>query len=153
MGPWRERAQRVAMGRALALATAVFACSSSDYVPPCHKRTVQVGVGATFNVCPEITSFQALPTEVAVGTDVQLAARASDPDSNNLAFSWEASVGSVDDVGAPETTYRCSAPGPVTLTLTVTDGICEDRASISVFCDGCASAGGAAGPCDAGRDR
>ncbi len=101
----------------------------------CVTHPSQVGIGATFHLCPEIASVQADPVEVRVGGDARLEAMVNAPDGGmDLTDSWTSSLGTVAAPSALTTTYRCTEPGFVELTLTVSDGQCGDSSSVVVRC-------------------
>jgi len=76
-----------------------------------------------------------------VGFPVALAIAAHDSDSGPapLVYSWTAASGSFSDATSATPSFVCNAPGPVTLTATVSDGDttpgCADTLSVVVSCD------------------
>jgi len=92
----------------------------------CHQapHTGSVAVNGTLNLCPQIDSFDASPAEVLVGGSVGLSATAHDGDNgpSPLGTRWTATSGVFTDPSALVTRFTCTAAGPVTLTLTVSDG-------------------------------
>ena len=98
-------------------------------------------MSGTINVCPVADGMSANPADVAVGFPVALAIAAHDPDSgpSPLAYSWTAASGSFSDPTSATPTFVCNAPGPVTLTATVSDGDatpgCADTLSLVVTCE------------------
>jgi phospholipase C len=113
-------------------------CSS----PASDAGSVQVTAN-TFN-CGTVTSIAASPSEVIVGNSVALTASATGPNPGALTYAWSAPTGSFDHPTASSPNFTCSAPGPVTLTVSVGDGAvpeggaCGPTASstIQVTCDG-----------------
>jgi hypothetical protein len=109
----------------------------------CHQapRTGSVSVNGTVNVCPQIDSLDASPTEVFVGGAVGLAANAHDADNgpSPLTATWTATSGVFTEASSLDTRFTCTAPGPVTITLTVSDGDssagCAATSSVTVTCD------------------
>jgi hypothetical protein len=109
----------------------------------CHQpaKTGSVAVTGTINVCPTADGISANPADVAVGFPVALAITAHDPDSGPapLAYSWTAASGSFSNPTSGTPTFVCNAPGPVTLTATVSDGDstpgCADTLSLVVTCE------------------
>lgn len=109
----------------------------------CHRpaKTGSVAVTGTINVCPTADGISANPADVAVGFPVALAITAHDPDSGPapLAYSWTAASGSFSNPTSGTPTFVCNAPGPVTLTATVSDGDstpgCADTLSLVVTCE------------------
>jgi acid phosphatase len=99
--------------------------------------------GSTYN-CGTVTSVNATPAEVTVGSSVALSASATGPNPGMLTYSWSATGGSFDNPNSQTPTFTCGAPGSVTVTLTVGDGtvpaggMCDttlNTASIQVQCD------------------
>jgi hypothetical protein len=107
-------------------------------------RSGSATVTGTFNICPAIDSLSATPAEVAVGSSLALSAAAHDTDSapGAIAYQWSATSGNVTSAGA-NVSFTCAAPGPVTVTLTVTDTDCTDTAMTAVLCSGSAPDAGA----------
>jgi len=109
-----------------------------------------VSVKGGFDNCPT-ASVQAAPTSVRVGQSLMVIGHASDidPDDMILTYLWTTTSGYFGENGEPEATFTCTEPGPVTLTLTVSDGSCSTMAVIAVFCvaihDGGVGGGGAGG--------
>jgi hypothetical protein len=108
----------------------------------CHEaaRTGSVLVNGTLNICPTIDGINASPAEVQVGGTIALGALAHDSDAgpSALSFGWVASSGTLSSATAQNPTFTCSAPGTVTLDLTVGDGdpasSCPDHLSAQVNC-------------------
>ncbi|HEY7372627.1 MAG TPA: histidine-type phosphatase [Polyangia bacterium] len=96
----------------------------------CHEapRTGSVLVSGVLNLCPTIDALSASPAEVTVGSALALTAAAHDADAAPaaLAYSWTASAGggagTIASPAAPSTSFTCTAAGPVTITLAVSDG-------------------------------
>jgi len=108
----------------------------------CHQEstTGSVKVGGTFNVCPVIDGISASPAEVLVGGTLSLAASAHDSDAapSALGYTWSADSGSFADATSATPIFTCTAPGPVTIRLAVSDGdpaaACAAEATTSVIC-------------------
>jgi hypothetical protein len=108
----------------------------------CHQaaKTGSVQVGGTFNICPVVDGLTASPAEVLVGGTVALNAAAHDADSAPaaLSYAWTASGGSFDDATLAAPIFTCTAPGTVTVTVTVSDGdpapSCTDQGSTTITC-------------------
>ncbi|HEX3849484.1 MAG TPA: hypothetical protein VGF76_01735 [Polyangiaceae bacterium] len=116
----------------------------------------------TFNTCPDISQLVIAPLALDVGGQINVSADATDVDMNTLTFAWTATGGSFVDATAKTTKYNCSAGGPQTLTVSVSDGQgCVTTQTAQVSCttaaicgDGVVGAGEAcdppaAGTCDA----
>jgi hypothetical protein len=109
----------------------------------CHQptKTGSVSVNGTINVCPVADGITALPAETTVGTPIALTVAAHDPDSgpSPLSYLWSAPSGAFTGGITATPTFVCGAPGPVTLTATVSDGdplsSCAAAASVVVTCD------------------
>jgi hypothetical protein len=69
-----------------------------------------------------------------VGESMLLDVSATDADTSNLEFSWYASSGNVGSPNAPSTTYQCTVAGTALLTLTVSDGRCQDTEQFTMNC-------------------
>lgn len=92
--------------------------------------------------CP-VVELPALPTSVLVGETVQLTATAS---GGSPSYAWASSGGTLESSLSASARFTCSEPGPVTLTLTATDGACSETESTVVECtaaalDACAGLG------------
>ena len=109
----------------------------------CHQapHTGSISVNGTVNVCPQIDSLDASPTEVFVGGAIGLAAKAHDADNgpSPLTATWTATSGVFTEASSLDTRFTCTAPGPATITLTVSDGDssagCAATSSVTVTCD------------------
>jgi phospholipase C len=100
--------------------------------------------GTTFN-CATWNAVTASPSEITVGNPVTVVATASGPNTAGLTYAWTAPTGTFDNAAASTTHFTCSAPGAVTLTLSVGDGAVPAGAScnpalstttVQVQCDG-----------------
>ena len=109
----------------------------------------QVVVSGGFNNCPHLTSYTGSPIAVSVGGDITVSAAASDVDGDSLSYAW-ASVpgGTFTNPASPSTTFTCSAEGVMTLTVTVSDGMCPDSATIPITCVPFCAARPDGTPCD-----
>lgn len=110
------------------------ACSTSYESPPCPSHRGSAGVTADPTICPKIGTYSVTPTETQVGQPITLTATATSKTSDPLTLTWKASSGAVTDGSAANTTYRCTSPGAVTLTLTVSNGRCGESIDVSVEC-------------------
>jgi len=92
----------------------------------CHQggKTGSVSVNGTLNICPVADGLTASPADIAVGFPVALAVTAHDPDGgpSPLSYAWTASSGTFSAPTSATPSFTCSAPGPVTVTATVSDG-------------------------------
>ena len=107
--------------------------------------TGSVLVNGSLNVCPIIDSLTITPAEVTLSHAVGLIAAASDKDSgpSPLTYTWTAiAIDSSNPSMGPNfpfatganTTYSCIFPGPVQITLTVSDGDCTDAQTNTILC-------------------
>lgn len=109
----------------------------------CHEqpRTGSVLVNGAINICPVIDAAGASPAEAIVGGGMRLNGSAHDSDAAPAALSyvWTATSGVFDNANTPNPLFTCSVAGPVTLTLTVSDGdtspTCADNLQVKVTCD------------------
>lgn len=88
----------------------------------------------TVNVGPAIDEFTVAPLSAFVGGDITLQAVASDADNgpSALSYAWSATGGVIEHPSQASTKLTSSAAGPVTVTLTVSDGSASNTQSISV---------------------
>ncbi|HEX3851836.1 MAG TPA: hypothetical protein VHW01_12765, partial [Polyangiaceae bacterium] len=89
-------------------------------VPP---KTGSVSLNGTLNVCPVVDSLSANPSETTVGHTVTLSASGSDADHapSALTYAWSATGGVLLGTAAPNASLSCTTPGPVTVTVVVSD--------------------------------
>ncbi len=80
-----------------------------------------LAVTAVVTNCATVTGISVSPTETALRTSVDVSASATGPDPTALTYAWSASSGIFDNAAAAETKFTCTAVGPVTLTIAVTD--------------------------------
>jgi hypothetical protein len=97
-------------------------------------------VSADVNVCPTIDSLSVIPSEVYVGSSMQLTLSARDPDNgpSPLAAAWSATSGTLSNLSTMGATFTCTAAGAFKIGVSVTDGTpamkCMDSASVNVVC-------------------
>ena len=99
--------------------------------------------GTTFD-CATWSSVSAIPSETIVGNSVTVSASAIAPNASALTYAWSVPSGSFATPNAPTTLFTCTAPGPVTLTVTMGDGptdggVCNpalDTTTVQITCDG-----------------
>ncbi len=98
-----------------------------------HTVTDTVKMTVRANVPPQVT-IDTAGRRVSGGARVSLSASATDGDGDSLTYSWSGS-GSFADSGAEDTTWTApaarSADRPYTLTLTVSDGLGSDSATVT----------------------
>jgi uncharacterized protein YjiK len=82
--------------------------------------------------CATVTALSALPAETTVGHSVAVSGAATGPNPTGLTYAWSAPSGSLDTPAAAQANYTCAASGPVTLTMTVSDGAVFDGGTCSV---------------------
>jgi hypothetical protein len=89
----------------------------------CHEasKTGSIMVQGVINVCPNVDSVSSNPP---VGNTIAISSSSSDPDAGPqaLSYHWTASSGTLSDASSANPTLTCTAPGPVSLTLTASDG-------------------------------
>ncbi|MBC8134163.1 MAG: hypothetical protein H7X95_14370, partial [Deltaproteobacteria bacterium] len=94
-----------------------------------------VVVGGTINNCPRVTSLAASQVSASVGGLINVSAVATDLDpADVLTVAWTATSGSFLRPSSPETSFRCSVPGSPVLTVTASDGQCNDAVSVTLTC-------------------
>ena len=129
---------RTVFATAVACSTLLLATCSDDpaAVASCHFRSGNgsLQIKGRISDCPTITSFVVNPQRLRVGESSELRGVAKDPDSANLSFAWTASSGVVADSAAAATSFRCSEEGTAILTLTVSDGSCQDNVVVQAEC-------------------
>ena len=116
----------------------------------CHEvpRSGGVLVNGTINVCPIVDGIDTGAIGASGGSAFVVSAIAHDVDNgpSTLAYAWTASAGTFSDASVSSPTFTCAAAGPVTLTVSVSDGDptagCPDTRSTSVTCGAAACAGG-----------
>lgn len=98
----------------------------------------QASVVGTINVCPVILSVSAAPAQAAVGDTIDVAVAATDPDAQApLSVLWSVvPPGSIGDPAAVMTRYTCAAEDPQTITVSVSDGMCDDTDGVVIQCVG-----------------
>jgi len=116
------------------------------------RSTGTLNINGTFDNCPAVTAAAAMPVTATVNGVINLQATGADLDGDGLTFRWRQStdVGTLGAVAmtstrAATTTFTCGAVGMTTLTVTVSDGTCEDSASIPITCTSEASGGSGSG--------
>ncbi|MEI9953511.1 MAG: metallophosphoesterase [Pseudomonadota bacterium] len=109
----------------------------------CHEapRTGSVSLNGNINLCPVVDAAGANPAQVVVGGGIRLTGAAHDPDSSPsaLTYAWSATSGVFDNATSQNPLFTCSLSGPVSITLTVSDGdaapTCPDNLTVQVNCD------------------
>jgi hypothetical protein len=85
--------------------------------------------------CPDLTSLQVGPDRAEVGGSVAVTAVVTGGVAGETpVLSWSALSGTFADVSAPITTFTCTVPGRVTVTVTATEQGCTETMSASVDC-------------------
>jgi hypothetical protein len=103
-------------------------------------RNGSVLVSGKVNVCAVIDGINANPAEVQVGGTIALSALAHDTDAgpSALTYAWTTSAGTLSSATDQNPSFTCTAPGPATIDLTVSDGdpaaSCADTLSAQVNC-------------------
>jgi hypothetical protein len=101
---------------------------------PPSKGGVQVG--GAINICPVADGLAASVGEVFVGGTIALSGTAHDTDNgpSPLSYQWTATSGTLTGATSPNATFTCTAVGPSTVRLTVSDGNCTDSLSATLTC-------------------
>jgi hypothetical protein len=134
-------------GASATFAVVANATTSVAVAIDCHtpRTTGSVQVNGTINVCPRVDSVSANPPN---GTVISIFSSADDPDMGPqpISYSWTTSSGTLSSTTAQNPTLTCTAPGPVSLTLTVSDGdaACGSTFNLQVTCPPDAALGDAA---------
>ena len=103
-------------------------------------RNGTASVQGAFNACPVIDSIGASPAEAFVGGTIALSALAHDRDNapSALTYFWATSGGTLSNPNAQGAQVTCVAAGPLSVTLTVSDGDvsigCPDTQTLTVLC-------------------
>ncbi|HVW27414.1 MAG TPA: metallophosphoesterase [Polyangiaceae bacterium] len=103
----------------------------------CHvaPTTGSVLVNGSVNVCPSVGAVSANPPN---GLQIAISSTATDPDGgpSPITYAWTTSSGTLSSATAPNPTLTCTAPGNVSLTLTVSDGDagCASTFDLTVAC-------------------
>ena len=95
--------------------------------------SVQINVNV--NHCPT-ASGGASPLMTMIGNTITLTATTFDPDGDLVSVKWTADSGTISDALVPVTTFTCTVGGPVTITLTASDGSCTIKQMLPVYCLG-----------------
>jgi len=73
-------------------------------------------------------SISLSPSETTIGGTVNLSAVATSPNPSATTYAWSAPSGTFSSASSATTTFTCTSQGPVTLTVTVSDGPVPDGA-------------------------
>jgi hypothetical protein len=97
-------------------------------------RNGNAAIDGTFNYCPSTPTITATPSTVPTGTPINIGAEALDEDP--VTYAWTAPSGTFAAAGQASTTFTCSVPGTVKLTVTVADsqGCTGVVGSVDVTC-------------------
>ncbi len=91
----------------------------------CNSKASDAGAaaisGQTF-ACATAGGVSASPAETTLGNSVTLDASATAPNPGAITYAWSAPSGSFSAPTSATTSFTCTTPGPVTVTLTVADG-------------------------------
>ncbi len=102
--------------------------------------------------CATASGVSVSPSATTVGRSVALAATAVAPNLSGVAYAWSAPSGSFSSASTATTSFTCTTPGTVPVTVTVSDGTVPEggscnpalaSATVPVQCDS---------PLDAGTD-
>jgi hypothetical protein len=114
-----------------AVAAALVACGSAG-----DGGFGSVRVGGSVKNCPTVGSLSISPAELDVGGtgEATLTASAAVPGGGTISYAWSASSGVLGAPSSATTTFGCTAPGLVNVTITATSDGCSDHASGTVAC-------------------
>jgi hypothetical protein len=120
----------------------------------CHGVNDGMVVITVGVVCPGfvIQALNVAPLSASVGGTIDVNAAATSIDAGTPTYRWSAPVGSFARTAEAQTSYTCTTPGPVALTVTASSDACRDSQSVTVEC---ISDGGVVdvGVADAAADR
>ncbi|MEP6652012.1 MAG: hypothetical protein ABJA82_01555 [Myxococcales bacterium] len=117
----------------VALTLTVTAACDDGASPPDGSTALQVQ--GVVDSCPIIKSVMVSPSAAALGASVLARVVATDRDlADVLRFSWSAPSGAFANTTAASTTYQCAVSGPQPLTALVSDGRCDNKITIMVWC-------------------
>jgi hypothetical protein len=87
-------------------------------------------------VCPgfAIQALNVSPLSASVGGSINVSAAAPSIDASAATFHWSAPVGSFVRTTDAETSYTCTTPGQIALTVTASSDACRDSQSVTVEC-------------------
>lgn len=99
-----------------------------------HKGSVRIN--GQLNLCAAVDGIEASPGEALIGGAIQLSAASHDTDGgpSPVSYQWTASSGALANGTSASPTLTCTTAGPVTVTVTVTDGDCGDSVTSTVDC-------------------
>ncbi|HEY7372526.1 MAG TPA: metallophosphoesterase [Polyangia bacterium] len=129
--------QTTCTGTSAPFAVSAGATTMVSLMLDCHTppKTGSVLVTGTINICPSIDSVSASPP---AGNVISISSSAHDLDAapQALSYSWTTSSGTLSSATAQNPTLTCTAPGNVSLTLTVSDAdpICNATFNLTVAC-------------------
>ena len=116
---------------ALALASPA-ACDDGASAP---DGSTSLRIQGVADSCPTIKSVMVSPSGAAVGASVLARVVATDRDlADVLKFSWSAPAGTFTNATAASTSYQCAVSGAQLLTANVSDGRCDNKITIMVWC-------------------
>lgn len=99
----------------------------------CHRGSDD-GQTCGSNTCPTFTSYSVNRSRAAAGQRIELRAAARDDDGDDVSYGWTATLGRLVNPSTRNTTYTCSVAGMVTLTVKVSDGVCDASVQVEVEC-------------------
>jgi hypothetical protein len=110
--------------------------SSSDASTDSTGGSGGIIVGGTFNNCPTVTSMSISPNELDVGGGgmATLSAMATVPGGAIPEYTWTAPSGIFTNPHAPSTTFECTVPGMIPITVTASVTACSDHLTGVVTC-------------------
>jgi hypothetical protein len=111
----------------------------------CNAALSEAGslqVNAPLYNCAGGAAVSVTPSEVAVGSSIALGASATAVNQSAITYAWSAPSGTFSAPNSANTSFTCTTPGIVTVTLTVGDGpvpdgsVCSNTTTaVQVTCD------------------
>jgi len=121
------------------------------------KRSPRFGgvrVNGKLNICAEIVKVIVSPLQTSVGNDIDLSVSGEDAESDDVAYEWTGTGGSIADAASAVTKFTCNETGEQSVRIRVSDDgfeHCVSEWTVAVTCvDANGGAGGTGGAAGAG---